>query len=63
MPKSREASRRWDAEHMMVLGAKVRRERAAKLKEYAAAEGKTISAVILEALRELEGRHTPTPEA
>lgn len=57
MSRSREASRRWDAAHMMVLGAKVRRERAAKLKEYAAAEGTTISAIFLEALRQLEERH------
>lgn len=62
MAKSKEASRRWDAAHMMVLGAKVRRERAAKLKEYAAAEGKTVSAVILEALRALEERHDSQPE-
>lgn len=62
MAKSKEASRRWDAAHMMVLGAKVRRERAAKLKEYAAAEGKTVSAVILEALRDLEERHDSQPE-
>lgn len=61
MAKSREASRKWDAAHMMVLGAKVRRERAAKLKEYAAAEGTTISAVLLDALRQLEERHQ-TPE-
>lgn len=57
MARSKEASRRWDAAHMMVLGAKVRRERAATLKEYAAAEGTTISAIILEALRQLEERH------
>lgn len=56
---SKEASRKWDSKHMMVLGAKVRRERAAKLKEYAAAEDTTISAIILEALRQLEARHQP----
>lgn len=57
MPKSKDASRRWDTAHMMVLGAKVRRERAAQLKAYAAEEGTTISAIILEALRKLEERH------
>ena len=62
MSKSREASRRWDATHMMVLGAKVRRERAAKLKAYAAAEGTTISAIFLEALQQLEERHQAAEE-
>lgn len=57
MAKSKEASRRWDAAHTMVLGAKVRRERAARLKEYAAEENTTISAIILTALRQLEERH------
>lgn len=54
------ASRRWDKAHMMVLGTKVRRERAAKLQEYAAAEGTTISAIFAQALRDLEARHEPT---
>lgn len=57
MPKSKDAARRWDAKNMIVLGAKVRRERAARLKEYAAQEGLTISAVILDALKQLEERH------
>lgn len=57
MPKSKDAARRWDAKNMIVLGAKVRRERAARLKEYAAQEGRTISAVILDALKQLEERH------
>lgn len=57
MPKSKDAARRWDAKNMIVLGAKVRRERAARLKGYAAQEGLTISAVILDALKQLEERH------
>ncbi len=62
---SKAASRRWDAKNLMVLGTKVRRERAAKLKAYAAEEGTNISALLAQALRDLEARHepieTPTP--
>ncbi len=42
----RKANDKWDKENMTTLGCKVKREQAAKFKEYAQEQGKTANTVL-----------------
>ena len=44
----RAANLKWDKEHMMTLGCKVKKEEAIKFKEYAAKKNKTTNTVLKE---------------
>lgn len=55
-PSRRAANNRWDAEHMATLGVRMRRERADAVRAAAAAARQTVSAYILQAIRERMAR-------
>lgn len=49
-PKKRASNNKWDAENMTVLGVKVRKEYAEKVRQKAKERGDTINAILKEAL-------------
>lgn len=49
-PKKRASNNKWDAENMTVLGVKVRKDYAEKVRQKAKERGDTINAVLKEAL-------------
>lgn len=59
----RRARNKWDAEHMATLGVKLRRERADAVRAAAASAGQTVSAYILDAIRERMAREGLTLDA
>lgn len=46
------ANQKYDREHMTVLGCKVRKEYAQQVKDKAKAEGTTVNAILLKALKQ-----------
>lgn len=49
-PKKRASNNKWDAENMTVLGVKVRKDYAEKVRQKAKERGDTINAILKEAL-------------
>lgn len=58
----REANDRWDKEHMITLGCKVKREEAATFKEYADSKGKTSNALLKEFVYKCIAEHIKNNE-
>lgn len=64
MPASkRAANNRWDAANMAVLSVKLRKDRADVIRVAAASAGQTVSAYILDAIRERMAREGLTLDA
>ena len=49
-PKKRAANNKWDLENMTILGCKVRKDYAEKVREKARERGDTVNAILKEAL-------------
>ena len=49
-PKKRAANNKWDLENMTILGCKVRKDYAEKVREKARERGNTVNAILKEAL-------------
>lgn len=62
-PSRRAANNRWDAQHMATLGVRMRRERADAVRAAAASAGQSVSAYILDAIRERMAREGLTLDA
>jgi len=56
------AGLKWDRAHMMILGCKVRKEYAARVKAAAAANGTTVSTILHNALDDFLAQHPPVPD-